>query len=520
MGEVCLKTVGAQLSENARLFPEQDSLVFPDTCRYSWARLNAEVDRVASGMISSDVKSGMHIALWSPNRAEWVLTFLAAARIGAVVVSLDPSLQAPELKLLLFHSDAEMLFMAPGVKSDEYIDIIDELLPQRDEKEHGPLASTDFPKLSVIVLFGTERQGFTSFDRFIAQGANLPSGQLTGISSRVSINDLVNIQYTSAAFGTPKGVMLSQKAILENGAIAGTNLGFSSSDRLCLPLPFFHAFGCSLGLMLCLTHAATLVALERFTPEAALKAVSDEQCTAMHGVPTMFLAQLESDEFTQHDLTSLRTGIMAGAPCPVELMVDVINKMNARDITIAYGQTEAGPLITQTPADEPPEKRVATVGQPLSGVEVKIADPVTGDDAPVETEGELCARSPMLMHGYYKMPEETSRSIDRQGWLRTGDLAIMDSSGFYRITGRLRNMIIRGGQNIYPVEIESCLLQHPGVNQIQVYGVADRTMGEIVAAKVVLESGQEVNTEALQAFCNGKIAHYKVPSSFEFVSSL
>ncbi len=519
MSKLKLKTIGAQLAHNARLFPEQDALIFPGVCRYTWQQLDQEVDRVACGMISSAIKPGMHIALWSPNCAEWVLTFLAAARIGAVVISLDTSLQAPELKLQLAHSDAEFLFMAPGFKSDEYIGIMQELLPDLGSPGQ-PAASAEFPKLQSLVLFGAEAPGFVSFDKFVKTGNIVSSEQVNALASDVSLADLVNIQYTSAAFGTPKGVMLSQSAILENGAISGANLGFSNSDRLCMPLPFFHAFACSLGLMLCLTHAATLVALVRFTPEAALQAVSDEQCTAMHGVPAMFLAQLESEEFARYDLSSLRTGIMAGAPCPLDLMNDVITKMHAGEITIAYGQTESGPLITQTPLDEPAEKRVATVGKPLSGVEIKIVDPVTGDEASTGEEGELCSRSGMLMLGYYKMPEETSRSIDSEGWLHTEDLACVDSAGYYRITGRLRNMIIRSGQHIYPIEIENCLLQHPAVEQVQVFGVADRALGEIVAAKVVAVAGETLDPEALRAFCSGKIAHYKVPANFEFVSSL
>lgn len=520
MNDFNLKTIGAQLLENSKRLPDQDALVIPGVCRYSWKQLNLEVDRVASGMLSSGAQSGSHIALWSPNCAEWVLTFLAAVRIGAVIISLDTSLQAPELKLQLSHSDAEFLFMAHGFKSDEYLKIVEALIPPQELSDKNSITSGDFPQLRSIVLFGEEHTGWPSFSRFIDFGKTISSEHLTEMASVVSHSDLANIQYTSAAFGTPKGVMLTHSAILENGYIAGSNLNFSHSDRLCLPLPFFHAFGCSLGIMLCLTHGATLVALEKFSPSAALEAVSDEKCTAMHGVPTMFLAQLEADDFERFDLSSLRTGIMAGAPCPVELMVDVIEKMHAHEITIAYGQTEAGPLITQTPLNEPAEKRVATVGLPLTGVEVKISNPVSGEEVLGEIEGELCARGRMLMHGYYKMPEETSKSIDDEGWLHTGDLGVKDSSGAYRITGRLRNMIIRGGQNIYPVEIESCLLQHPGVEFVRVFGVADREMGEVVAAEIVTVKGQSVDSDALRSFCCDKIAHYKVPASFKFVSSL
>ncbi len=505
-----VQTIGAQLSVNAATWPQQEALVFPEyALRLTWSQLELQVTDVARGLLALDLAPGARLALWGVNSPEWVLTFLAAARIGVVTVALDTGLQAAEFCRQMQCCRAPVLLMGRGVKGDEYVEALSTVC-------------SDLPDLQTTVVFtpGATDDQLLPFAELIQRGHSVTDATLAAIADSVRVDDVVNIQYTSAALGEPKGVLLTHRQILLNGTLAGQNLRFSAADRLCIPLPFFHAFGCSLGILLCLAHGATMVALTRFTPEGVLGAIDAEGCTSVHGVPTMFVAMLDSADFSRYDLSSLRTGIMAGAPCPIEVMQQVVERMHARDMSIAYGQTEAGPLITQTPLDDPLERRVSTVGVPLPGVEVRIVDPVSGADCADLISGELWARGPMIMSGYDGLKDESAPSPDNDGWLHTGDLAQRDAAGYYRITGRLRNMIIRGGQNVYPAEVENALRELHGVEQVRVYGLPDRLYGEIVVAQIVCRSGVSLSDVELTSALRGRLAPYKIPVQFEFVDKL
>src|SRR5512136_495540 len=361
--------------------------------------------------------------------------------------------------------------------------------------------------------------GMLNFQRIMDLGQDVRDEELAAVEATLNNLEVINMQYTSGTTGFPKGVMLTHHNVINNGFNIGECMRFTEKDRLCIPVPFFHCFGCVLGVMACVTHGSTMVPVEIFDPRKVLRTIEKERCTAVHGVPTMFIAELEHPEFGSFDLTSLRTGIMAGSPCPIEVMKRVIRDMHASEITIAYGQTEASPVITQTRTDDPIELRVATVGRALPDVEVKIVDIETGATLPPGKQGELCTRGYLVMKGYYKMPEETAKAIDAEGWLHTGDLAVMDDNGYCKITGRIKNMIIRGGENVYPREIEEFLYTHPKISDVQIYGVPDRKYGEQVMAAVILRKGVEMTEDEVRAFCKGRIANYKIPRYVKFVSS-
>lgn len=519
MAEAMHYTVGGILEEMARRFPENDALVYPDRgLRYSYAQFNALCDRVAKGLLAMGVKKGDHLSIWATNVPEWVVLQFASAKMGAVLVTVNTSYKSNELKYILQQSDSSMLFLVSGFKDTDYVETTYDVVPELKDSTPGELSCAELACLKSVVYIGdTTPAGMTNFASIEKLGETITDAELEAVKGTLDEQEVINMQYTSGTTGFPKGVMLSHHNIVNNGFNIGECMLFSEQDRLCIPVPFFHCFGCVLGVLACVTHGSTMVPVETFTPEAVLRTVAAEKCTALHGVPTMFIAELEFPGFDQYDLTSLRTGIMAGSPCPIEVMKRVIRDMHASEITIAYGQTEASPVITQTRTDDPIELRVSTVGRALPDVEVKIVDIETGEALPAGKQGELCCRGYLVMKGYYKMPEATDKAVDGDKWLHTGDLAVMDENGYCKITGRIKNMIIRGGENIYPREIEEFLYTHPAVSDVQVYGVPDRKFGEQVMAAIKVKDGVTLSEDEVKAFCKGRIANYKIPYYIKFV---
>ncbi|MCD6526076.1 MAG: AMP-binding protein [Desulfuromonas sp.] len=519
MAEALHFTVGGILEEMARRFSENDALVYPDrNLRYSYQQFDALCDRVAKGLLAMGVKKGDNLAVWATNVPEWVVLQFATAKIGAVLVTVNTSYKSTELDYVLKQSDSKMLFLVDGFKDTDYIETTYDVVPELKSSVIDELNCAELPFLKNVVYIGdTAPEGMSSFSAIEAMADQVSDDELAAVKATLDENEVINMQYTSGTTGFPKGVMLTHHNIVNNGFNIGECMRFTEQDRLCIPVPFFHCFGCVLGVLACVTHGSTMVPVETFTPEAVLKTVAAEKCTALHGVPTMFIAELEFPGFDQYDLTSLRTGIMAGSPCPIEVMKRVIRDMNISEITIAYGQTEASPVITQTRTDDPVELRVATVGRALPDVEVKVIDIETGATLPAGKQGELCSRGYLVMKGYYKMPDATAAAIDDEGWLHSGDLAVMDENGYCKITGRIKNMIIRGGENIYPREIEEFLYTHPLVSDVQVYGVPDRKFGEQVMAAIKVKDGSSLSEEEVKSFCNGRIANYKIPRYVKFV---
>jgi fatty-acyl-CoA synthase len=410
--------------------------------------------------------------------------------------------------------------MVGSFKDTNYVETLNSVVPELASSAPGTLSSSKLPFLKNVIFIGSDTPaGTVNFDSIISLGADIPDDCLNAVEATLDCHDTINMQYTSGTTGFPKGVMLTHYNIVNNGFNIGECMKLSEKDRLCIPVPFFHCFGCVLGVMACVTHATTMVPVEIFDPLKVLQTIEKEKCTGVHGVPTMFIAELEHPEFKNFDLTTLRTGIMAGSNCPIEVMKKVNSDMHASEITIAYGQTESSPVITQTRTNDALELRVATVGRSLPDVETKIVDIETNETLPPGKQGELCTRGYHVMKGYYKMPEETARAIDSDNWLHTGDLAIMDENGYCKITGRIKNMIIRGGENIYPREIEEFLYTHPKVSDIQVYGVPDKKFGEQVMAAIILKKGMEMTEDEVRNFCKDKIANYKIPKYVKFVDS-
>ncbi|MEA3464433.1 MAG: AMP-binding protein [Thermodesulfobacteriota bacterium] len=519
MGEALHFTVGGILEEIARRFPTTDALVYPEkNIRYTYQQFNALCDRVAKGLLAMGVKKGDHLSIWATNVPEWVIIQFASAKIGAVLVTVNTSYKSSELDYILKQSDSKMLFLVAGFKDTDYVETAYDVAAQLKSSDAGALDCTALPCLKHVVYIGeTTPQGMSNFSDIEALADQVSDAELAAVKATLSEDDVINMQYTSGTTGFPKGVMLTHHNIVNNGFNIGECMRFTEQDRLCIPVPFFHCFGCVLGVLACVTHGSTMVPVEVFTPEAVLKTVADEKCTALHGVPTMFIAELEHPRFDQYDLTSLRTGIMAGSPCPIEVMKRVIRDMHIAEITIAYGQTEASPVITQTRTDDPVELRVATVGRALPNVEVKITDIETGETLPAGKQGELCTRGYLVMKGYYNLPEASALAVDSDNWLHTGDLAVMDENGYCKITGRIKNMIIRGGENIYPREIEEFLYTLPAVSDVQVYGVPDRKFGEQAMAAIKVKEGATLSVEDVKSFCKGRIANYKIPHYIKFV---
>ena len=523
-------TIGDLLDRQAERFGDHEVLVHLEWgLRYTFTQLRAECDRVARGLMALGIGKGDHVAIWATNYPEWVVAQLATAKIGAVLVTVNPSYRTHELEYLLGQSDASALILSSNFRTSDYVAMINEVVLELREAAPGELKSTKLPYLRHVILIhppnptglaGSEcPPGMWSWEDVRAQGEKVSPDALAKRQAECDPDDVINILYTSGTTGNPKGAMLTHYNLVPNMVYTAEGLHLTESDRLCIPVPMYHAFGVSAGTLLSLVSGATMVfPSEYFDPLKTLEAIEKERCTVLHGVPTMFIAELAHPDFEKFDLSSLRTGVMAGSPCPIEVMRQVIDRMGAREITIAYGQTESGPVITLTGTEDTVERRVTTVGPPIPNVEVKIVDPETGQEVPRGQQGELCARSFMNMKGYYKLPEATAIAISADGWLHTGDLATMDEQGYCKITGRIKDMIIRGGENIYPREIEEFMYTHPKIADVQVVGVPDLRFGEEVMAWVTLKPGQSATEEEIRDFCREQIAYYKVPRYVKLVS--
>ncbi len=508
------KTLGQVLDETAEKYPDNDALVYVDGPRYTYKEFKEIVDKVAKGLIKLGVKKGDHVAVWAYNVPEWVILQFATAKAGAVLVTVNTYYKAKELEYLLKQSDTRYLFLVDKFKDVSYIETLYKVMPEIKEGEKP----SKFPMFEKAIYIGKEKyKGLLNFDDIVKMGEDVEDEVLHEIESSLDIHDVVNMQYTSGTTGFPKGVMLTHYNIVNNAYWVGQYLGLSDKDRMCIPVPFFHCFGCVLSTLNCVIYGAAMVPIKIFDAGEVLRAVDRERCTVIQGVPTMFVRELNHPDFDKYDLSSLRTGIMAGAPCPIEVMKRVMNDMHAKEITIAYGLTEASPVITMTKRDDPIEKRVETVGKALPHIDVKIIDPETGEELSPNTPGELIARGYNIMKGYYKMPEATAKAIEN-GWLHSKDLATMDEEGYVRILGRVDDMIIRGGENVYPREIEEFLYTHPKIKEVQVVGVPHSEYGEEVAAFIQLKEGETATEEEIKEYCKENIARYKIPKYIFFVN--
>ena len=517
-------TIGAVLERTAAMYPERDALVVvPEGVRMRWGEFLEQVDRVARGLMAMGVGKGHRVAIWATNRSQWVLTQFATARIGAILVNINPGYGSRELHYALKQSETQTLIMIRGFGQVDYLEMISEICPEAVGAGAKDWRSGGLPHLRHLILAGDGQPlaGMGSWDELVSGGQAVVSAGTAGKSeASLSPNDPINIQYTSGTTGYPKGAVLTHRNIVNNALLVGQRMRLTCRDRVCIPVPFYHCFGMVLGNMACAVHGAAMVIPdEAFDPWTTLKAIEEEECTAVYGVPTMFIRELEHPEFSKVDLGTLRTGIMAGSPCPIELMKQVVEKMHCREITIAYGLTESSPVITQTGVGDPLETRVTTVGRPLPHTEVKIIDPGSGEVVPRGNPGELCTRGYLVMNGYYRNPKATREAIDSEGWLHTGDLATLDEEDYCRITGRVKDMIIRGGENIYPREIEEFLYTHPAVSDVQVVGVPDLRMGEEVLAWIRLKEKGMATARDIRDFCRGKISKYKIPRYIKFVDS-
>lgn len=513
-------TLGGVLDDLSKNNPNGWAVRYTDRNYFrTWKELNDEADLIARGMMSLGVKKGDHVAIWATNTPEWILTLFAAAKIGAVLVTVNTNFKIFELEYLLRQSDTKLLVMIGGFKNNDYVATVNELLPEL-KTTSGEIESEHLPFLKRVVFAGKETpEGMLNFEDLKILGGDFPVEIYEENKKTLNTHDVVNMQYTSGTTGFPKGVMLTHYNILNNGKTIGDGMKFTKSDKLCITVPFFHCFGLVLAMMACITHGTTMVPVERYSPVPVMNAISVEKCTAVHGVPTMFIAMLEHAQFNNFDFSSLRTGIMAGSPCPIEVMKKVIDKMNMREIVIVFGQTEASPGCTMTTTSDSIDKRVNTVGRAFPGVECKIIDPESGEELPINTPGEFCARGYNIMKGYYKMPEATAQAVDKDGWLHTGDLCTVDEDGYYKVVGRIKDMIIRGGENIYPKEIEECLYTCDKVSDVQVIGVPSEAYGEEVMACVILKEGEEMTEEEVKEFVGARMAKHKVPRYVRFVDS-
>jgi fatty-acyl-CoA synthase len=490
------ETIGENLERTAQRFPDQEALV---SChqgqRYTYAEFDAEVDRVARGLLARGLQKGDRVGIWSPNCAEWVLAQYATAKAGVILVNMNPAYRTHEVEYALNQSGCRVLISATAFKSSDYREMVDAVRPNLGELEE-------------VIYLGTG-----DWDALLDAAGDASPDDLRARQAELAFDDPINIQYTSGTTGFPKGATLSHHNILNNGYFIGEGCAYSEVDRVCIPVPFYHCFGMVLGNLACTTHGSAMVIPEAaFDPTASLRAVETERCTSLYGVPTMFIAELNLPDFGDYDLTSLRTGIMAGSPCPVEVMKRCINEMHMEEVTICYGMTETSPVSTQTLTDDPIDKRVSTVGRVHPHVEVKVIDAATGQVVERGQPGELCTRGYSVMLGYWGEPERTAEAIDAARWMHTGDLATMDADGYLNIVGRSKDLVIRGGENVYPREVEEFLYTHPDIVDVQVIGVPDEKYGEEIMAWIKLRDGAEALTaESVREFCHGKIAHFKIP---------
>ncbi|MGF6752819.1 AMP-binding protein [Paraburkholderia sp. GAS42] len=515
-------TVGQFLLDTAQRFPDRSAVVFREQgIRWTWKEFSDEVDVLAAGLLALGIGKGDRVGIWSPNRVEWLLTQFATARIGAVLVNINPAYRLAELEYALNKVGCKAIISAHSFKTSMYLEMLQELAPELATCAPGELRAARLPDLRFVIrMCDTETPGMLTFSDVIEQGrVTLDTAKLDAIGATLSAHEPINIQFTSGTTGNPKGATLTHRNVVNNARYIAMAMRLTEQDGLCIPVPLYHCFGMVLAVLACVSVGANMVFPgEAFDPAAALAAVAEEQCTALHGVPTMFIAELDHPDFASFDLSRLRTGIMAGSPCPIETMKKVVSKMHLAEITIAYGMTETSPVSFQSSTTDPLDKRTTTVGRIQPHLEVKLVDAL-GNVVPVGETGELCTKGYSVMQGYWGDEARTHESIV-DGWMHTGDLATLDAEGYCNIVGRLKDMLIRGGENIYPREIEEFLFRHPKIQSVQVFGVPDAKYGEEVCAWIVLRQGEQATAEDIQAFCSGQIAHYKVPKHIRFVDEL
>ena len=513
------RTIGEWLEHWAANAPDREYIVYSDRdLRFTWSQFNKRVDEAALGFMAIGVKKGDHVGIWAQNVPEWLTYMYACAKIGAVYVTVNTNYKQHELEYLVENSDMHTLCITDGTWDSNYVDMTYEMLPELKQCERGCLRSARFPMMRNVVYIGQEKyRGMYSASELLLLGSHMDPDALCEVKKQVQPDDVMMMQYTSGTTGFPKGVMLSHFNLANNGLLTGEHMQFTQNDKLCVCVPLFHCFGVTLATTNCLTHGCTQVMVERFDPLVVLASIHRERCTVLYGVPTMFIAELNHPMFELFDMSCLRTGIMAGALCPVELMKRVEDKMFMR-VTSVYGLTETSPGMTQTRIDDSFDVRTQTVGRPYEYTEVVVLDPETGEECPEGVQGEICCRGYLVMKGYYKNPQATAEAIDPAGYLHSGDLGIRDAEGNYRITGRIKDMIIRGGENIYPREVEEFLYHLEGVKDVQVAGIPSDKYGEEVGAFLILKDGATMDEETVREFCRGKIARHKIPKYVFFVN--
>ncbi|MBO4806414.1 MAG: AMP-binding protein [Paludibacteraceae bacterium] len=518
MQQLSERTLGQWLEYWAEKTPDKEYIVYSDRdLRFTWKSFNQRVDNLAKGLISIGVEKGSHVGIWATNVPDWLTFLYATAKIGAVLVTVNTNYKQNELEYLCENSDMHTLCIIDGTWDCDYVDMTYKMLPELKTCQRGHLKSERFPHMKNVVYIGQEKhRGMYNTAELLLLGQNIDDKDLEEAKKKVTCHDVCNMQYTSGTTGFPKGVMLTHYNITNDGFFTGEHMKFTENDKLCVCVPLFHCFGVVLATMNCLTHGSTQVMVEKFDPLVVLASVHKERCTALYGVPTMFIAELNHPMFSMFDMSSLRTGIMAGSLCPIELMRAVSEKMYLT-ITSVYGLTESSPGMTQTRIDDPFEVRCTTVGSDYPFVEVKVIDPETGEECPTGVQGEMCCRGFNVMKGYYKNPTATAEVIDKNGFLHSGDLGVKDESGNYRITGRIKDMIIRGGENVYPREIEEFLYKMPGIKDVQVAAVPSKKYGEEVGAFIILHEGTSMTADDVKDFCKGKIARYKIPKYIFFI---
>ncbi|MBL6695976.1 MAG: AMP-binding protein [Luminiphilus sp.] len=518
--QIIYETIGVYFDRICEQHPDQDALIVRhQDVRWTYRELQKKVNELATGLLALGIAPGDRVGIWGPNSHEWVMVQLATAKIGAIMVCINPAYRLYELEFALNKVECKVVIAAESFKTSDYLGMLNTLAPELAASEPGKLQAEKLPHLRTVIRMGTVKtEGMLNFAEVCLLGGGVEADRLEELQELLKPDDAINIQFTSGTTGNPKGATLTHCNILNNGYLTGEAMKLTATDRLCIPVPLYHCFGMVLSVLACVSHGSAMVFPgEAFDPLETLRAVEAEKCTALHGVPTMFITELDHPQFAEFDLSSLRTGIMAGAPCPVEIMKRVISQMHMEDILIGYGQTELSPINNMTLPDDSLERRTETVGRAMPWVEIKIVDESNRVVA-IGEKGEICTRGYSVMREYWNDPERTAETIDEAGWLHSGDLATMDGEGYVRIVGRIKDMIIRGGENIYPREIEEFLYQHPAISEVQVFGIPDEKMGEEVCAWVQLNDGQTMTEEDLKAFCKDQITHFKIPRYVRFVT--